>query len=265
MWDRDRHGHPSSPGTLVCHSDAGSQGGLNRSSQHLDQEVFGGATCRVDGYSDGQAGDAVPGKATDPPRSGAGVLGEDRPRDDERGRCRRVRRVGAGRVAVVPRTERYAVVDSHPTFRPRYLSFAEREELALLRARDLGVRAIARELGRSPATISRELRRNAATRAGRLEYRASVAQWKAELMAQRPKTAKLLANPNCVTTSRTACRVCCVGSASFSSVAHIGRHRDFRPRRAGLEGAKQAASPRPKVVDGVEPGADRESSTARLP
>jgi IS30 family transposase len=78
----------------------------------------------------------------------------------------------------------------------RYLSFAEREELALLRARDLGVRMIARELGRSPSTISRELRRNAATRAGRLEYRASVAQWKAELMAQRPKTAKLLGNPH---------------------------------------------------------------------
>ena len=34
MWDRDRHGHPVEPGTLVCHSDAGSQGGFNRSSQH---------------------------------------------------------------------------------------------------------------------------------------------------------------------------------------------------------------------------------------
>jgi IS30 family transposase len=78
----------------------------------------------------------------------------------------------------------------------RYLSFAEREEIALLRARGFGVRAIAGELGRSPSTISREMRRNAATRAGKLEYRASVAQWKAELMAQRPKTAKLLANPH---------------------------------------------------------------------
>src|SRR5690349_4466627 len=43
----------------------------------------------------------------------------------------------------------------------RYLSFAEREELALLRAKGLGVRAIARELDRDPGTISRELRRNA--------------------------------------------------------------------------------------------------------
>ena len=76
----------------------------------------------------------------------------------------------------------------------RYLCFAEREELALLRAQQLGVREIARRLGRSPSTISRELRRNAATRCGRLDYRASVAQWKAELAARRPKTAKLAAN-----------------------------------------------------------------------
>lgn len=76
----------------------------------------------------------------------------------------------------------------------RYLSFAEREEIAILRAQGAGVREIARAVGRSPSTISRELRRNAATRYGRLEYRASVAQWKADLVAQRPKTAKLVAN-----------------------------------------------------------------------
>ena len=45
----------------------------------------------------------------------------------------------------------------------RYLSFVEREEMALLRARDLGVCEIARRLGRAPSTVSRELRRNAAT------------------------------------------------------------------------------------------------------
>ena len=76
----------------------------------------------------------------------------------------------------------------------RYLSFAEREEIALLRAQGLGVRAVSRRLGRSPSTISRELRRNAATRGGRLEYRAGIAQWKAELQARRPKTAKLVSN-----------------------------------------------------------------------
>ena len=77
----------------------------------------------------------------------------------------------------------------------RYLSFAEREEIALLRARGAGVRAIAQEIGRSPSTVSRELRRNAATRGGKLEYRASVAQWKADLVARRPKSAKLVENP----------------------------------------------------------------------
>lgn len=77
----------------------------------------------------------------------------------------------------------------------RYLSFEEREEIALLRAQELGIREIARRLGRSPSTVSRELKRNAATRGGKLEYRASVAQWKSELVARRPKPAKLVMNP----------------------------------------------------------------------
>src|SRR3954452_4462658 len=62
----------------------------------------------------------------------------------------------------------------------RYLSFAEREEIALLRAQEAGVREIARRIGRAASTVSRELRRNAATRGGQLEYRASGAQWKGE-------------------------------------------------------------------------------------
>lgn len=76
----------------------------------------------------------------------------------------------------------------------RYLSFAEREEIALLRAQDIGVREIARRIGRDPGTISRELRRNAATRSGNQVYRALVAQWKAQQAAKRPKTAKLVGN-----------------------------------------------------------------------
>jgi IS30 family transposase len=73
----------------------------------------------------------------------------------------------------------------------RYLSFAEREELALLHAQAHGVREIARRLRRSPSTISRELRRNAATRGGDLQYRATAAQWHADRRARRPKAAKL--------------------------------------------------------------------------
>lgn len=77
----------------------------------------------------------------------------------------------------------------------RYLTFAEREEIALLKVQGKGVREIARTLGRDPATISRELRRNAATRGGKQDYRAVVAQWKAQHAAKRPKTAKLVENP----------------------------------------------------------------------
>ena len=76
----------------------------------------------------------------------------------------------------------------------RYLSFAEREELAILRVQGLGVREAARRLERSASTVSRELRRNAATRSGGLEYRATTAQWHAERAARRPKQAKLAVN-----------------------------------------------------------------------
>ena len=77
----------------------------------------------------------------------------------------------------------------------RYLSFAEREEIALLWVQGKGVREIARSVGRDAGTISRELRRNAATRGGKPEYRATVAQWKVQQAAKRPKTAKLVSNP----------------------------------------------------------------------
>ena len=76
----------------------------------------------------------------------------------------------------------------------RYLSFREREEIALLHAAGRGVCEIARELSRSPASISRELRRNAATRSGALEYRATTAQWHADRRRHRPKVAKLAGN-----------------------------------------------------------------------
>jgi IS30 family transposase len=76
----------------------------------------------------------------------------------------------------------------------RYLSFAEREEIAILRAHDRGVREIARRIGRAASTISREVHRNAATRSGCLDYRATTAQWHADRRARRPKLAKLAAN-----------------------------------------------------------------------
>ena len=76
----------------------------------------------------------------------------------------------------------------------RYLSFAEREEIAILHAQRVGVREIARRLSRSASTVSRELRRNASTRSHAVVYRATTAQWHAERRASRPKVSKLAAN-----------------------------------------------------------------------
>lgn len=83
---------------------------------------------------------------------------------------------------------------SAPPLSGRYLSFTEREEIALLRVQGHGIRHISRTLNRTPSTISRELRRNAATRGGELTYRATTAQWHAERSARRPKAAKLAVN-----------------------------------------------------------------------
>src|SRR5680860_354782 len=115
----------------------------------------------------------------------------------------------------------------------RYLSFAEREEIALLKAQGTGVREIARAIGRDPGTISRELRRNAATRGGKLEYRASVAQWKAELMARRPKTAKLAADERLrrYVQDRLAGRVRRPGGAAASGPAPKPWKGRNKPRR----------------------------------
>ena len=73
----------------------------------------------------------------------------------------------------------------------RYLSFAEREEIALGQAAGMSMRPIAARLGRSPSTISRELARNR-DRVGR--YRASSAHALAYQRASRPKPAKLVTN-----------------------------------------------------------------------
>src|ERR1700691_3511804 len=47
----------------------------------------------------------------------------------------------------------------------RYLSFSEREDIAIWHSQKVCMREIARRLKRSPSTISRELRRNASSRA----------------------------------------------------------------------------------------------------
>jgi IS30 family transposase len=76
----------------------------------------------------------------------------------------------------------------------RYLSLAEREEIALFNAQGHSIREIGRRLGRAASTISRELDRNAATHGGGMAYRATTAQWHADRSARRPKPTKLARN-----------------------------------------------------------------------
>jgi transposase, IS30 family len=78
----------------------------------------------------------------------------------------------------------------------RYLGLAEREEIAIKREQGVGVRQIAREVGRDPSTISRELRRHRRRLGGNSSvYRAHHAQAKADVEAGRPKPTKLETNP----------------------------------------------------------------------
>jgi transposase-like protein len=105
----------------------------------------------------------------------------------------------------------------------RYLSFADREEIALLRAQGYSMQKVARRLGRAVSTISRELRSNAATRSGGLEYRAKsvfqvhgVDEAGAVLIRKRVSRAKMqefLAN----------LKPCLVGIEACPAAHHWGR------------------------------------------
>ncbi len=73
----------------------------------------------------------------------------------------------------------------------RCLTFAQREEIAILRAQGQSLRAIGEVIGRSASTVSRELNRN--TKPG-TAYRATSAHMLAYERASRPKPAKLHTN-----------------------------------------------------------------------
>jgi transposase-like protein len=136
----------------------------------------------------------------------------------------------------------------------RYLSFAEREEIALLRAQGYSMREVARRLGRAASTISRELRRNAATRSGGLEYRATTAQWHAERAARRPKQGKLAIN--------TIASLC--GGTTGWHRRRSERGSCARPSRI-LERPSTWTAEGSAVGKRLEPGADRPPAPGRLP
>jgi len=98
--------------------DLGSQGELNRSSQHLmTMEVCGGASAAV-GRQGASPGDAVAGEADPGSSCGARVLASDRSGQEHRGRCSRDRGVGPSRVALVPSRWRDATCEPRRTDRP---------------------------------------------------------------------------------------------------------------------------------------------------
>jgi len=76
--------------------------------------------------------------------------------------------------------------------RYHHLSALEREEISRGLVLGQSVRAIARGLGRNPASVSRELGRNADHHDG---YRATRAQWRAQRRARQPRRARKLRQP----------------------------------------------------------------------
>ncbi|ASR55248.1 DDE-type integrase/transposase/recombinase [Cellulomonas sp. PSBB021] len=102
----------------IVHSDRGSQGGLNRSSQHLViTEVSGGATAAAGGPGVA-TGDAFTGAADSRSACGAGVLAVDRGGQEFRGGRGRGWCVVAGRVAVVSSRWRDGAVAAGRADRP---------------------------------------------------------------------------------------------------------------------------------------------------
>jgi IS30 family transposase len=84
------------------------------------------------------------------------------------------------------------VIPRCPVYNPRFLSREERYEIVRLSEAGVGVRGIARSLGRDPATISRELRRNRNPRTAR--YEPERAHTLAHQRQRRPKVRKLASN-----------------------------------------------------------------------
>ena len=137
----------------------------------------------------------------------------------------------------------------------RYLSFQEREEIAMLKSQGVGVREIARRLGRSrrrsrgSCAATRRLVAGSSTIARR--SRNGRQSWSRAARRQRssPPTSGFA----------SMCR-------SGSRARFAGRTgRRCRARDGALEGPQQAAPPGPPVGERVEPGADLCPAEDRLP
>ena len=237
------------PADAIFHSDRGSNGGFNRLSQHLDQDVFG-----WDGQRSGsrqRQGGRRCGRR-DGRRWRGGCTGNGSGRRSRwalrartpvsRPACRR--RLGAGGSGSVAACR-------HRTSGPhsgRYLSFFERDEIAICRAYGYGVREIARHLGRSP---SNDLPGAAAKRRNPRRH------------ARLPGSARAVApgSPGRPAEDRQAG----VESAAARVRAGPAGRRDPRARWHGrggpagpaVERQEQSAPPGPALGRRLEPGADR--------
>ena len=114
IWTRQQHGLDG----LIHHTDAGSQGGLNRSSQHLTiPEVCDGTTSAASRQGS-SAGDALAWSADPGPACAARVLAPDRIGQAQRRRCAGGRRVCAGWDPLVSSRWRHAAFEPCRADRP---------------------------------------------------------------------------------------------------------------------------------------------------
>ena len=156
IWTRQQEGVLNLK-DVVHHTDRGSQGGFKWWSQHLDQVEV----CGWDGHGAGRA--AAAGR---PPMRSPGrppvARREHRQRFWEAiawGATSEDAGVEAG-VSPAVGTRWFREAGGMPPLETsgrdtgRYLSFLEREEIAICRAYGYGVREIARHLGRDPSTVS---------------------------------------------------------------------------------------------------------------
>jgi hypothetical protein len=124
-----------------------------------------------------------------------------------------------------------------PTVTGRYLSFSEREDIAIWHAQVLGVREIARRLNRSPSTISRELRRKHRRGPGVSTTRPRLRSGMPNVGPEGPRWPNWPPTSCCVSTFRSDC-LASREHAMADSSAHL------------VQGGTGRASPTGRIVAG---------------
>ena len=137
----------------------------------------------------------------------------------------------------------------------RYLSFHEREDLAVLKAGGLGVRAIACELERDPGTISRDPARE---RCDPQQQNRVSGQRRAVEGADR-RAAPQAGEAR----EQFAAAGVCPNAAQWQVAA--ARRDGCGGASDNLEGLEQAPSWGPSLGEGLESGADQPTARRRLP